>query len=158
MTLHLVVRSGADESTTRFSSVEFSGITVGTYRIELTLDVVVSTGDMSTLFADFDSTIRIAASASLDGLAAVTSLDDCNKTNSVFATSAAVSSSGQPGAFSITLYFIPPSVDRLFFKAFAKAEDEPPLKRDKNLPAGALPAMGSGRSMTSKTDGERGSQ
>ena len=126
-TLHLVMRSRGDESTTRFSSIGFSGITVTSDRIALTLDAVVSTGNINTLYADFDTAIRVAASPTLDGLASVASFDDCNETNSVPVMGGAVSSSGQPDAYSVTMNVIPSSGDRLFYKVFAKAEDEPPL-------------------------------
>ena len=125
-TLHLVLRSRGDESTTRFSSICFSGITVGSDRIALTLDVVVSTGSIITLYSDFDTAIRVAASPTLDGLASIASFDDCNITNSVIMRGGAVLSSGQPGACSVTMYVIPPSEDCQFYKAFAKAEDDPP--------------------------------
>ena len=125
-TLHLVLRSRGDESTTRFSSICFSGITVGSDRIALTLDVVVSTGSIITLYSDFDTAIRVAASPTLDGLASIASFDDCNETNSVIVAGGAVSSSGQPGAYSITMNLIPPSGDQMFYKAFAKAKDELP--------------------------------
>ena len=126
MTLHLVLRPGGDESTTRFSSIEFSGITVVSTRMTLTLDAVISTGSVDTLYADFDTAIRIAASPTLDGLASVASFDDCNETNSVTVRGGAVSRSGRPGAYSVTMNVILPSEDCLFYKAFAKAEDEPP--------------------------------
>lgn len=126
MTLLLVLRSRDDESTTRFSSIVFSGITVGTSRIALTLDAVVSTGSIETLYADFNTVIRVAASPTLDGLASIASFDDCNETNSVTVKGGAVLRSGQPGAYSVTMNVIPPSEARLFYKAFAKAEDETP--------------------------------
>ena len=116
-TLHLVLRSRGDESTTRFSSICFSGITVGSDRIALTLDVVVSTGSIVTLYSDFDTAIRVAASPTLDGLASFASFDDCNKTNSVIVRGGAVTSSGQPGACSVTMYVIPPSEDCQFYSA-----------------------------------------
>lgn len=126
MTLLLVLRSRDGESTTRFSSIVFSGITVGTNRIALTLDAVVSTGSIETLYADFNTAIRVAASPTLDGLASIASFDDCNETNSVTVKGGAVLRSDQPGAYSVTMNVILPSEGRLFYKAFAKAEDEPP--------------------------------
>ena len=126
MTLILVLRSRDGESTTRFSSIVFSGITVGSSRIALTLDAVVSTGSIETLYADFKTAIRVAASPTLDGLASIASFGDCNITNSVIMRGGAVLSSGQPGACSVTMYVIPPSEDCQFYKAFAKAEDDPP--------------------------------
>lgn len=95
-TLHLVLRSRGDESTTRFSSICFSEITVGSDRIALTLDVVDSTGSIMTLYSDFDTAIRVAASPTLDGLASIASFDDCNITNSVIMRGGAVLSSANP--------------------------------------------------------------
>ena len=124
-TLHLFLRSRDGESTTRFSSICFSGITVDSDRMALTLDVVVSTGSIETLYADFGTAIRVAASPTLDGLASIASFDDCNETNSVTVKGGAVLRSDQPGAYSVTMNVIPPSEGRLFYKGFAKAVEIP---------------------------------
>ena len=98
---------------------------MGTSRIALTLDAVVSTGSIETLYADFNTAIRVAASPTLDGLASFASFDDCNKTNSVTVKGGAVLRSGQPGAYSVTMNVIPPSEGCQFFKVFAKAVEIP---------------------------------
>ena len=98
---------------------------MGSDRIALTLDVVVSTGSIMTLYSDFDTAIRVAASPTLDGLASIASFDDCNETNSVTVKGGAVLRSDQPGAYSVTMNVIPPSEGRLFYKGFAKAVEIP---------------------------------
>ncbi len=127
-TLHLFVVSGIGEPVTRFSSIELTGIEIDPDGgVALSLDALISTGSMDTLSVDFNNTIHIATSQGIEGLALIQSFGDCTGAVRAEATNAVISVSGAAeNAVSVTLFLPAPYGSSRFYKAFAKAEDEPP--------------------------------
>lgn len=127
-TLHLVLVSGIGEPATSFSFVELTGIAVDdSGGVALSLNATLSAGSADTLQGDYNNTIRVATSLSVDGLVSVESFDDCTGIRRAVATNAVASASGTaPQNVSITLYLPASYGNAWFYKVFAL--DELPSK------------------------------
>jgi ubiquitin len=127
-TLHLVLVSGIGEPATSFSFVELAGIAVDdSGGVALSLNATLSAGSADTLQGDYNNTIRVATSLSVDGLVSVESFDDCTGIRRAVPTNAVTSaSSTAPQIVSITLYLPASYGNAWFYKVFAL--DELPAK------------------------------
>ena len=123
-TLHLVLVSGIGEPATSFASVELTGIEVDADGgVALSLDTVLSEGNADTLLADYNNTIRVATSLSVDGLVSVESFDDCTGIRRAVATNAVTSVSGPAqNNVSVTLFLSATYGSARFYKVFALEE------------------------------------
>ena len=123
-TLHLVLVSGIGEPATSFSFVELTGIAVDdSGGVALSLNATLSAGSADTLQGDYNNTIRVATSLSVDGLVSVESFDDCTGIRRAVATNAVVSvSSTASQSVSVTLYLPASFGDAWFYKVFALEE------------------------------------
>ena len=127
-TLHLVLVSGIGEPATSFSFVELTGIAVDdSGGVALSLNATLSAGSADTLQGDYNNTIRVATSLSVDGLVSVESFDDCTGIRRAVPTNAVTSVSGPAqNNVSITLYLPASYGNAWFYKVFAL--DELPAK------------------------------
>jgi ubiquitin len=127
-TLHLVLVSGIGEPATSFSFVELTGIVVDdSGGVALSLNATLSAGSADTLQGDYNNTIRVATSLSVDGLVSVESFDDCTGIRRAVPTNAVTSVSGPAqNNVSITLYLPASYGNAWFYKVFAL--DELPAK------------------------------
>ena len=123
-TLHLVLVSGIGEPATSFSFVELTGIAVDdSGGVALSLNATLSAGSADTLQGDYNNTIRVATSLSVDGLVSVESFDDCTGIRRAVATNAVTSVSGPAqNNVSITLYLPASDGNAWFYKVFALEE------------------------------------
>ena len=126
-TLHLVVVSGVGEPVTRFSSIELTGIEIDANGgVALSLDATISTGSTNTLLGDFNNTIHVATSTTVEDLAYIRSFDGCWGSSRAEATNAVVSVSGAAESdVSVTLFLLAPQGTARFYKVFALGEDDP---------------------------------
>ena len=127
-TLHLVLVSGIGEPATSFSFVELTGIAVDdSGGVALSLNATLSAGSADTLQGDYNNTIRVATSLSVDGLVSVESFDDCTGIRRAVATNAVTSVSGPAqNNVSVTLFLSATYGSARFYKVFAL--DELPAK------------------------------
>ena len=123
-TLHLVLVSGVGDPATSFFSVELTGIAMDdSGGVALSLNATLSAGSADTLQGDYNNTIRVATSLSVDGLVSVESFDDCTGIRRAVATNAVTSASGTaPQSVSITLYLPASYGNAWFYKVFALEE------------------------------------
>ena len=123
-TLHLVLVSGIGEPATSFSFVELTGIAVDdSGGVALSLNATLSAGSADTLQGDYNSTIRVATSLSVDGLVSVESFDDCTGIRRAVATNAVTSVSGPAqNNVSVTLFLSATYGSARFYKVFALEE------------------------------------
>ena len=127
-TLQLVLVSGIGEPATSFSFVELTGIAVDdSGGVALSLNATLSAGSADTLQGDYNNTIRVATSLSVDGLVSVESFDDCTGIRRAVATNAVTSVSGPAqNNVSVTLFLSATYGNAWFYKVFAL--DELPSK------------------------------
>ena len=127
-TLHLVLVSGIGEPATSFSFVELTGIAVDdSGGVALSLNATLSAGSADTLQGDYNNTIRVATSLSVDGLVSVESFDDCTGIRRAVPTNAVTSVSGPAqNNVSVTLFLSATYGSARFYKVFAL--DELPAK------------------------------
>ena len=127
-TLHLVLVSGIGEPATSFSFVELTGIAVDdSGGVALSLNATLSAGSADTLQGDYNNTIRVATSLSVDGLVSVESFDDCTGIRRAVPTNAVTSApSTAPQSVSTPLYRPASYGNAWFYKVFAL--DELPAK------------------------------
>ena len=127
-TLHLVLVSGIGEPATSFSFVELTGIAVDdSGGVALSLNATLSAGSADTLLADYNNTIRVATSLSVDGLVSVESFDDCTGIRRAVPTNAVTSVSGPAqNNVSVSLFLSATYGSARFYKVFAL--DELPAK------------------------------
>ena len=123
-TLHLVLVSGIGEPATSFSFVELTGIAVDdSGGVALSLNATLSAGSADTLQGDYNNTIRVATSLSVDGLVSVESFDDCTGIRRAVATNAVTSVSGPAqNNVSVTLFLSATYGSARFYKVFALEE------------------------------------
>jgi len=123
-TLHLVLVSGIGEPATSFSFVELTGIAVDdSGGVALSLNATLSAGSADTLQGDYNNTIRVATSLSVDGLVSVESFDDCTGIMRAVPTNAVTSVSGPAqNNVSVTLFLSATYGSARFYKVFALEE------------------------------------
>ena len=123
-TLHLVLVSGIGEPATSFSFVELTGIAVDdSGGVALSLNATLSAGSADTLQGDYNNTIRVATSLSVDGLVSVESFDDCTGIRRAVPTNAVTSVSGPAqNNVSVTLFLSATYGSARFYKVFALDE------------------------------------
>ena len=91
----------------------------------LSLDVEISQGDYTSLANDFNSTLKVASSPTLEGMKAIAAYDNVTSANQVLATNGVVYAESGNLA-TIDLFLPAPSASRSFYKVFAL--DELPAK------------------------------
>ena len=123
-TLHLVLVSGVGDPATSFFSVELTGIAVDdSGGVALSLNATLSAGSADTLQGDYNNTIRVATSLSVDGLVSVESFDDCTGIRRAVPTNAVTSVSGPAqNNVSVTLFLSATYGSARFYKVFALEE------------------------------------
>jgi hypothetical protein len=95
--------------------------------VALSLDATIPTGGTNTLLGDFNNTIHVATSPTVEGLALIQSFGEWAGTGRAKATNAVVSVSGAAVSdVSVTLFLPAPYERTRFYKAFAIGEDDPP--------------------------------
>ena len=131
-TLHLVLRirpasgDGNGEPATTISYVSvYDFHPDGSGGFTLSMDVVISQGDYTSLANDFNSTLKVASAPTLAGIKAIASYDNVTSDNQVLATNGVVYAESDNLA-AIDLFLPAPSASRSFYKVFAL--DELPAK------------------------------
>ena len=131
-TLHLVLRirpasgDGNGEPATTISYVSVYDFQPdGSGGFTLSMDVVISQGDYTSLANDFNSTLKVASAPTLAGIKAIASYDNVTSDNQVLATNGVVYAESDNLA-TIDLFLPAPSASRSFYKVFAL--DELPAK------------------------------
>ena len=131
-TLHLVLRlrpasgDGNGEPATTISYVTVYDFQPdGSGGFTLSLDVEISQGDYTSLANDFNSTLKVASSPTLEGMKAIAAYDNVTSANQVLATNGVVYAESGNLA-TIDLFLPAPSASRSFYKVFAL--DELPAK------------------------------
>ena len=131
-TLHLVLRirpasgDGNGEPATTISYVSVYDFQPdGSGGFALSMDVVISQGDYTSLAKDFNSTLKVASAPTLAGIKAIASYDNVTSDNQVLATNGVVYAESDNLA-TIDLFLPAPSASRSFYKVFAL--DELPAK------------------------------
>ena len=131
-TLHLVLRirpasgDGNGESATTISYVSVYDFQPdGSGGFTLSMDVVISQGDYTSLAKDFNSTLKVASAPTLAGIKAIASYDNVTSDNQVLATNGVVYAESDNLA-TIDLFLPAPSASSSFYKVFAL--DELPAK------------------------------
>ncbi len=131
-TLHLVLRirpasgDGNGEPATTISYVSVYDFQPdGSGGFTLSMDVVISQGDYTSLAKDFNSTLKVASAPTLAGMKAIASYDNVTSDNQVLATNGVVYA--ESGNLATIDLFLPvPSASTSFYKVFAL--DELPAK------------------------------
>ena len=131
-TLHLVMRlrpasgDGNGEPATTISYVSVYDFQPdGSGGFTLSMDVVISQGDYTSLANDFNSTLKVASAPTVAGIKALTSYESVSADNQVLATNGLVyASSG--ATVTVDLFLPAPSASTSFYKVFAL--DELPAK------------------------------
>ena len=131
-TLHLVLRlrpasgDGNGEPATTISYVSVYDFRPdGSGGFTLSMDVVISQGDYTSLANDFNSTLKVASAPTVAEIKALTSYESVSADNQVLATTGLVyASSG--ATVTVDLFLPAPSASRSFYKVFAL--DELPAK------------------------------
>ena len=131
-TLHLVLRlrpasgDGNGEPATTISYVSVYDFRPdGSGGFTLSMDVVISQGDYTSLAKDFNSTLKVASAPTLAGIKAIASYDNVTSDNQVLATNGVVYAESGNLA-TIDLFLPAPSASTSFYKVFAL--DELPAK------------------------------
>ena len=131
-TLHLVLRlrpasgDGNGEPATTISYVSVYDFRPdGSGGFTLSMDVVISQGDYTSLANDFNSTLKVASAPTLAGMKAIASYDNVTSANHVLATNGVVYA-GSGNVATIQLFLPAPSASTSFYKVFAV--DELPAK------------------------------
>ena len=131
-TLHLVLRirpasgDGNGEPATTISYVSVYDFQPdGSGGFTLSMDVVISQGDYTSLANDFNSTLKVASAPTLAGIKAIASYDNVTSDNQVLATNGVVYAESDNLA-TIDLFLPAPSASTSFYKVFAL--DELPAK------------------------------
>ena len=131
-TLHLVLRirpasgDGNGEPATTISYVSVYDFQPdGSGGFTLSMDVVISQGDYTSLANDFNSTLKVASAPTLAGMKAIASYDNVTSANHVLATNGVVYA-GSGNLATIELFLPAPSASTSFYKVFAL--DELPAK------------------------------
>ena len=131
-TLHLVLRirpasgDGNGEPATTISYVSVYDFQPdGSGGFTLSMDVVISQGNYTSLANDFNSTLKVASAPTLAGIKAIASYDNVTSDNQVLATNGVVYAESDNLA-TIDLFLPAPSASRSFYKVFAL--DELPAK------------------------------
>ena len=131
-TLHLVLRirpasgDGNGEPATTISYVSVYDFQPdGSGGFTLSMDVVISQGNYTSLANDFNSTLKVASSPTLAGMKAIASYDNVTSANHVLATNGVVYA-GSGNLATIDLFLPAPSASTSFYKVFAL--DELPSK------------------------------
>ena len=131
-TLHLVLRirpasgDGNGEPATTISYVSVYDFQPdGSGGFTLSMDVVISQGDYTSLAKDFNSTLKVASAPTLAGIKAIASYDNVTSDNQVLATNGVVYAESDNLA-TIDLFLPAPSASSSFYKVFAL--DELPAK------------------------------
>ena len=131
-TLHLVLRirpasgDGNGEPATTISYVSVYDFQPdGSGGFTLSMDVVISHGDYTSLAKDFNSTLKVASAPTLAGMKAIASYDNVTSDNQVLATNGVVYAESGNLA-TIDLFLPAPSASTSFYKVFAL--DELPAK------------------------------
>ena len=131
-TLHLVLRirpasgDGNGEPATTISYVSVYDFQPdGSGGFTLSMDVVISQGDYTSLAKDFNSTLKVASAPTLAGMKAIASYDNVTSANHVLATNGVVYAESGNLA-TIDLFLPAPSASSSFYKVFAL--DELPAK------------------------------
>ena len=127
-TLHLVLRirpasgDGNGEPATTISYVSVYDFQPdGSGGFTLSMDVVISQGDYTSLANDFNSTLKVASAPTLAGMKAIASYDDVTSDNQVLATNGVVYA-GSGNLATIDLFLPAPSASSSFYKVFALEE------------------------------------
>ena len=131
-TLHLVLRlrpasgDGNGEPATTISYVSVYDFQPdGSGGFTLSMDVVISQGDYTSLANDFNSTLKVASAPTVAEIKTLTSYESVTADNQVLATNGLVyASSG--ATVTVDLFLPAPSASRSFYKVFAL--DELPAK------------------------------
>ena len=131
-TLHLVLRlrpasgDGNGEPATTISYVSVYDFRPdGSGGFTLSMDVVISQGDYTSLANDFNSTLKVASAPTVAEIKTLTSYESVTADNQVLATNGLVyASSG--ATVTVDLFLPAPSASRSFYKVFAL--DELPAK------------------------------
>ena len=131
-TLHLVLRlrpasgDGNGEPATTISYVSVYDFQPdGSGGFTLSMDVVISQGDYTSLANDFNSTLKVASSPTLEGMKAIAAYNNVTSANQVLATNGVVYA-GSGNLATIELFLPAPSASSSFYKVFAL--DELPAK------------------------------
>ena len=131
-TLHLVLRirpasgDGNGEPATTISYVSVYDFQPdGSGGFTLSMDVVISQGDYTSLANDFNSTLKVASSPTLEGMKAIAAYNNVTSANQVLATNGVVYA-GSGNLATIDLFLPAPSASTSFYKVFAL--DELPAK------------------------------
>ena len=127
-TLHLVLRlrpasgDGNGEPATTISYVSVYDFRPdGSGGFTLSMDVVISQGNYTSLANDFNSTLKVASVPTLAGMKAIASYDNVTSANHVLATNGVVYA-GSGNLATIDLFLPAPSTSRSFYKVFALEE------------------------------------
>ena len=127
-TLHLVLRirpasgDGNGEPATTISYVSVYDFQPdGSGGFTLSMDVVISQGDYTSLAKDFNSTLKVASAPTLAGMKAIASYDNVTSANHVLATNGVVYA-GSGNLATIDLFLPAPSARSSFYKVFALEE------------------------------------
>ena len=127
-TLHLVLRirpasgDGNGEPATTISYVSVYDFQPdGSGGFTLSMDVVISQGDYTSLAKDFNSTLKVASAPTLAGIKAIASYDNVTSDNQVLATNGVVYA-GSGNLATIDLFLPAPSASSSFYKVFALEE------------------------------------
>ena len=127
-TLHLVLRirpasgDGNGEPATTISYVSVYDFQPdGSGGFTLSMDVVISQGDYTSLAKDFNSTLKVASAPTLAGIKAIASYDNVTSDNQVLATNGVVYAESDNLA-TIDLFLPAPSASSSFYKVFALEE------------------------------------
>ena len=127
-TLHLVLRlrpasgDGNGEPATTISYVSVYDFRPdGSGGFTLSMDVVISQGDYTSLANDFNSTLKVASAPTVAEIKTLTSYESVTADNQVLATNGLVyASSG--ATVTVDLFLPAPSASRSFYKVFALEE------------------------------------
>ena len=131
-TLHLVLRirpASGDGNGEPATAISF--VTIYDFRSDgcggftLSMDVVISQGDYTSLANDFNSTLKVASAPTLEGMKAIAAYDNVTSANQVLATNGVVYAESGNLA-TIDLFLPAPSARSSFYKVFAR--DEQPAK------------------------------
>ena len=127
-TLHLVLRirpasgDGNGEPATTISYVSVYDFQPdGSGGFTLSMDVVISQGDYTSLANDFNSTLKVASAPTLAGIKAIASYGNVTSDNQVLATNGVVYAESDNLA-TIDLFLPAPSASTSFYKVFALEE------------------------------------
>ena len=126
-TVHLFLTNGFDNPATTFSSIVLTGVGMSDVGLRsLSLNAALSQGDTNTLSRDFNNTIWVATSDSLEGLASICSVRNLEFSHRLIASNVVCSAcAGNTNVVDVMLtFYTAPGNNPLFIKVFGRADEE----------------------------------